>query len=158
MALSAARGKLIGVIGDEVSRFCRQPDFGLTLVLLRTHASDSSWVGLENSTKIGSPTSWWSTKVCFLGEFLFSFQCFHSLLDTPLSDIEDCLKKFIKRDDIDIILINQSVSWGAFKLWGHFQGFFLSGGWACSHYHWWTHSSSSCDLGNTFKGPPLWPN
>ena len=30
--------------------------------------------------------------------------------DTPLTDIEDCLKKFIKRDDIDIILINQNVA------------------------------------------------
>lgn len=33
----------------------------------------------------------------------------HFDLDTPLTDIEDCLKKFIKRDDIDIILINQNV-------------------------------------------------
>ena len=31
-------------------------------------------------------------------------------LDTALTDIEDTLKKFIKRDDIDIILINQNVS------------------------------------------------
>ena len=30
--------------------------------------------------------------------------------DTALTDIEDTLKKFIKRDDIDIILINQNVS------------------------------------------------
>ena len=30
--------------------------------------------------------------------------------DTAITDIEDCLKKFIKRDDIDIILINQNVS------------------------------------------------
>ena len=32
------------------------------------------------------------------------------IADTPLTDIEDCLKKFIKRDDIDIILINQNVA------------------------------------------------
>ena len=32
------------------------------------------------------------------------------ITDTPLTDIEDRLKKFIKRDDIDIILINQNVS------------------------------------------------
>ena len=30
--------------------------------------------------------------------------------DTALTDIEDTLKKFIKRDDVDIILINQNVS------------------------------------------------
>ena len=29
--------------------------------------------------------------------------------DTPVTDIEETLKKFIKRDDIDIILINQNV-------------------------------------------------
>jgi len=29
---------------------------------------------------------------------------------TSVSDIEDCLKNFIKRDDIDIILINQNVA------------------------------------------------
>ena len=29
-----------------------------------------------------------------------------------MTDIEDTLKKFIKRDDIDIILINQNVSTG----------------------------------------------
>ncbi len=30
--------------------------------------------------------------------------------DTALTELEDCLKKFIRRDDIDIILINQNVS------------------------------------------------
>lgn len=30
------------------------------------------------------------------------------LLDTPVSEIEDCFKRFLKRDDIDIILINQN--------------------------------------------------
>jgi V-type H+-transporting ATPase subunit F len=29
-------------------------------------------------------------------------------LDTAVSEIEDCFKRFIKRDDIDIILINQN--------------------------------------------------
>lgn len=29
-------------------------------------------------------------------------------LDTPIGEIEECFKRFIKRDDIDIILINQS--------------------------------------------------
>lgn len=32
------------------------------------------------------------------------------IADTAVSDIEDCLKKFIRRDDIDIILINQNVA------------------------------------------------
>jgi V-type H+-transporting ATPase subunit F len=30
--------------------------------------------------------------------------------NTSTSDIEDCLKEFIRRDDIDIILINQNVA------------------------------------------------
>ena len=30
--------------------------------------------------------------------------------NTALTEIEDCLKKFIRRDDIDIILINQNVA------------------------------------------------
>lgn len=29
-------------------------------------------------------------------------------IDTPIGELEDCFKRFIKRDDIDIILINQS--------------------------------------------------
>lgn len=29
--------------------------------------------------------------------------------DTSVSEIEDCFKRFLKRDDIDIILINQNV-------------------------------------------------
>lgn len=32
------------------------------------------------------------------------------ITDTPESEIEDTFKRFIKRDDIDIILINQNVS------------------------------------------------
>lgn len=30
------------------------------------------------------------------------------LLDTAVSELEDCFKRFLKRDDIDIILINQN--------------------------------------------------
>ncbi|KAK7580332.1 hypothetical protein V9T40_000961 [Parthenolecanium corni] len=30
--------------------------------------------------------------------------------NTPVSDIEDCFKRFVKREDIDIILINQNVA------------------------------------------------
>lgn len=32
----------------------------------------------------------------------------HPFPDTAVSEIEDCFKRFIKRDDIDIILINQN--------------------------------------------------
>lgn len=31
-------------------------------------------------------------------------------LDTSVGEIEECFKRFLKRDDIDIILINQNVS------------------------------------------------
>lgn len=33
---------------------------------------------------------------------------FFSCIDTAVSEIEDCFKRFLKRDDIDIILINQN--------------------------------------------------
>lgn len=33
---------------------------------------------------------------------------FNPILDTSVSEIEDCFKRFVKRDDIDIILINQN--------------------------------------------------
>ena len=32
------------------------------------------------------------------------------IVDTAVSDIEDTLKKFIRREDIDIILINQNIA------------------------------------------------
>lgn len=32
-----------------------------------------------------------------------------STSDTSISEVEDCFKRFLKRDDIDIILINQNV-------------------------------------------------
>lgn len=31
-----------------------------------------------------------------------------NITDTAVSEIEDCFKRFLKRDDIDIILINQN--------------------------------------------------
>ena len=34
----------------------------------------------------------------------------HAISDTAITEIEDTLKKFIRRDDIDIILINQNVA------------------------------------------------
>lgn len=33
-----------------------------------------------------------------------------SFSDTAVSEIEECFKRFIKRDDIDIILINQNIA------------------------------------------------
>lgn len=33
---------------------------------------------------------------------------FFILSDTPVSEIEDCFKRFLKREDVDIILINQN--------------------------------------------------
>ena len=33
-----------------------------------------------------------------------------TLLDTAVSEIEDCFKRYVKRDDIDIILINQNIA------------------------------------------------
>lgn len=38
----------------------------------------------------------------------FQFPFPSTRLDTPIGEIEECFKRFIKRDDIDIILINQS--------------------------------------------------
>merc|ERR1711902_142930 len=74
MALASARGKLIGVIGDE-----------------------DTCVGFL----LGG-----------IGEMNKNRQPNFMVVDksTPLTDIEDCLKKFIKRDDVDIILINQNVA------------------------------------------------
>jgi V-type H+-transporting ATPase subunit F len=33
---------------------------------------------------------------------------YFSLPDTAVSEVEDCFKRFVKRDDIDIILISQN--------------------------------------------------
>lgn len=40
--------------------------------------------------------------------FPFKEQILSFWTDTAVSEIEDCFKRFIKRDDIDIILINQN--------------------------------------------------
>jgi len=74
MALSSARGKLIGVIGDE-----------------------DTCVGFL----LGG-----------IGELDKNRQPNFMVVDknSAVSDIEDTLKTFIRRDDIDIILINQNVA------------------------------------------------
>merc|ERR1711953_1115221 len=74
MALAAARGKLIGVIGDE--------DTCVGFLL----------GGIGEMNKNRHPNFMVVDK------------------NTAITDIEDCLKKFIKRDDIDIILINQNIA------------------------------------------------
>ena len=74
MALSSARGKLIGVIGDE--------DTCVGFLL----------GGIGELNKNREPNFMVVDK------------------NTAVSDIEDTLKNFIRRDDIDIILINQNVA------------------------------------------------
>jgi len=74
MAMYAAKGKLIGVIGDEDT--CVGFLMG----------------GIGEMNKNRQPNFMVVNK------------------DTPLTDIEDCLKKFIRRDDVDIILINQNIA------------------------------------------------
>lgn len=74
MALASAKGKLIGVIGDE--------DTCVGFLL----------GGIGEINKNRQPN------------FLVVDK------NTAVSDIEDTLKKFIRREDIDIILINQNVA------------------------------------------------
>jgi len=74
MALAAAKGKLLGVIGDE--------DTCVGFLL----------GGIGEINKNRQPN------------FLVVDK------DTAVTEIEDTLKKFIRRDDIDIILINQNVA------------------------------------------------
>merc|ERR1712018_503936 len=74
MAIHSAKGKLIGVIGDE--------DTCVGFLL----------GGIGEMNKNRHPNFMVVDK------------------DTALTDIEDTLKKFIKRDDIDIILINQNIA------------------------------------------------
>ncbi|CAB4066388.1 ATPeV1F [Lepeophtheirus salmonis] len=69
-----ARGKLIGVIGDE--------DTCVGFLL----------GGIGEMNKNRKPNFMVVDK------------------DSAITEIEDCLKTFIKRDDIDIILINQNVA------------------------------------------------
>ncbi|XP_040570569.1 V-type proton ATPase subunit F [Lepeophtheirus salmonis] len=74
MAIAGARGKLIGVIGDE--------DTCVGFLL----------GGIGEMNKNRKPNFMVVDK------------------DSAITEIEDCLKTFIKRDDIDIILINQNVA------------------------------------------------
>lgn len=60
-------------------------------------------------TKIGIQTSWLLIKVrTFCLKYLQSV--LSSFADTAVTEIEECFKRFVKRDDIDIILINQNVA------------------------------------------------
>ncbi|GAB6032065.1 V-type proton ATPase subunit F [Chamberlinius hualienensis] len=73
MAIAAAKGKLIAVIGDE-----------------------DTCVGFL----LGG-----------IGEINKSRQPNFMIVDknTSVSEVEDCFKRLIRRDDVDIILINQNV-------------------------------------------------
>lgn len=101
MALhSAVKGKLISVIGDEDT--CvgfllggvgeinknRHPNF---MVVDKSEFECPSSLGISSDRP--------SLRIKWIHNFD---------LDTPIGEIEDCFKRFIKRDDIDIILINQS--------------------------------------------------
>ncbi|XP_037080823.1 V-type proton ATPase subunit F-like [Pollicipes pollicipes] len=74
MAIAAARGKLMAVIGDE--------DTCVGFLL----------GGIGELNKSRKPNFMVVDK------------------NTPLNDIEECFKKFLSRDDIDIILINQIIA------------------------------------------------
>lgn len=76
---------------------------------------------LAKSIKIAIPISWLLTKVSIHGSgrnqvpsvimYTATIALFYIgplFSDTPISEIEDCFKRFVKRDDIDIILINQN--------------------------------------------------
>ena len=54
-------------------------------------------------------TQTWVSKLTF-SYFYFILSCFIFSPDTSVSEIEETFKNFVKRDDIDIILINQNVS------------------------------------------------
>lgn len=85
---------------------------------MKTPALDFFSVEWVKSIKIVTRTSWWSTKVSELGKFcIHDSHCdgqqnnnnsWFQFIDTPIGELEDCFKRFIKRDDIDIILINQN--------------------------------------------------
>ncbi|EFX72994.1 V-type proton ATPase subunit F [Daphnia magna] len=74
MAIAAAKGRLIAVIGDE--------DTCVGFLL----------GGIGEMNKNRQPNFMVVDK------------------NTSISEVEDCFKRFLKRDDIDIILINQNVA------------------------------------------------
>lgn len=105
MALhSAVKGKLISVIGDE--------DTCVGFLL----------GGVGEINKNRHPNFMVVDKSKFKCKVNIGNTAYHNIVDqqkrtlkiyvfisdTPIGEIEDCFKRFIKRDDIDIILINQS--------------------------------------------------
>nr|NP_649614.1 vacuolar H[+] ATPase 14kD subunit 2, isoform A [Drosophila melanogaster]Q9VNL3.2 RecName: Full=V-type proton ATPase subunit F 2; Short=V-ATPase subunit F 2; AltName: Full=Vacuolar H+ ATPase subunit 14-2; AltName: Full=Vacuolar proton pump subunit F 2 [Drosophila melanogaster]AAF51917.2 vacuolar H[+] ATPase 14kD subunit 2, isoform A [Drosophila melanogaster] len=70
--------------------------------LPRTRVSAFCWVALERSTRIERPTSWSWKELSH-----YSLIVFHCIPDTTPKQIEECFKKFLRRPDIVIILINQ---------------------------------------------------
>lgn len=78
---------------------------------------DFSWEVSVRSTKTVNQISWLWTEVSgkqnrmfFCEAHVFISFSFVPSTDTSISEIEECFKRFVKRDDIDIILINQNVS------------------------------------------------
>ena len=107
MALHAAiKGKLISVIGDEVSALLCTLSY--IVVHLRTLVLDSYWAELVKLTKIVTLIFWWSIKVFSVR--LHSTDGNDCIVGTAVSEVEECFKRFMKRDDIDIILINQNIA------------------------------------------------
>lgn len=66
---------------------------------------------LGKLTKTVTPISWWLTKVIVVWCYtLHPIKTCISFVDTAVSEVEECFKRFVKRDDIDIILINQNIA------------------------------------------------
>ena len=118
MALSSARGKLLGVIGDE-----------------------DTCVGFL----LGG-----------IGELNKNRQPNFMVVDknTAVSDIEETLKNFIRRDDIDIILINQNVAEMVYNLTSSIPSYYSLVGPPCPGQ---SHCTCSCHTGDTQQGQSVRP-
>lgn len=80
----------------------------INLSFLRKLVLGFLWVELEKLTKIVKPILWWWKEVfVFKKKLIFTY---FGLADTPVSKIEECFTKFLKRDDIYVILINQHIA------------------------------------------------
>jgi hypothetical protein len=112
-------GKLIGVIGDEVCALCSNVE------LTEPNMAVSHCIGHRNGVcprRGGSPQrrgiklprskGWLEYTYAILLGFicLIHFLLFPLLTDTEISVVEEFFKKLTARDDIAIVLINQTVS------------------------------------------------
>ena len=134
MALSSARGKLIGVIGDEVKNLKNTGinlhlifrtlvlvfSLGVLVSLTRTgfkafpifssSLKRKSMFGDLNWSNPGGQTLWWWTRTLQFRTLRWALIDNKTDLITFSISSQDTLKSFIRRDDIDIILINQNVA------------------------------------------------